>query len=137
MLSKTRILSLFPISIIHEHSRKISYLSLLIVWTKGFTFYAYHLLKRFTCCIKLFFCVIRQRQNLKMSAESFWRCLTLKVPITTTGVCFCLLKCLRTFFDKQEQSDLGPHCLPLYLHTLILLAIICSRCMGESFQDYS
>ena len=50
------------------------------------------------------------------------RMLTLKAPIATKVVCFsCLLKCLRSFYDKQcgprsdcsyrEQSDLGPNCL--------------------------
>ena len=57
------------------------------------------------------------------------RCLTLKTSITTKVICFCrLLKCFSSLSNKQyrprldcsyrEQSDLGRHCLSLYLTLL-------------------
>ena len=46
------------------------------------------------------------------------------MPSTTELVCFCcLLKCFRNLFSKLlEQSDLGQHCLPLYLHQSMTVA---------------
>ena len=53
--------------------------------------------------------------------------LTLKAPITSKFVLFCcLLKCFRSLSNKQcrlrlllwEQSDLGAHCLSLWLALL-------------------
>ena len=48
--------------------------------------------------------------------------LTLKAPITTKFDCFCrLLNCFRRLSNRlllYEQSDLGPHCLSLYLALL-------------------
>ena len=60
----------------------------------------------------------------------------------------CLLNCFKIFFDSidpdqtapvlllQEQSDLGPHCMPLYLHMLLMLAnLSSSRLKQTTFSD--
>ena len=59
---------------------------------------------------------------------------------------FRVLKRLRSLYDKQcgprsdcsyspEQSDLGPHCLFLYLNSSKCKAIICDRQLQMKFSD--
>ena len=55
--------------------------------------------------------------------------LTLKLPITTIVVCFviCLSFCNQRGQRSEEQSDLGPHCLPVCKNRFEKFARIFSR----------